>query len=83
MAQDEMTQVYETFDEDLRSLQEKVAELTRANEALTAENQGLRAKYAENTATPMLYFGDEKEFYTGEIRDMVLSAVEDALSATS
>lgn len=82
MAQDEMTQVYETFDEDLRSLQEKVAELTRANEALTAENQGLRAKYAENTAIPMLYFGDEKEFYTGEIRDMVLSAVEDALSAT-
>ncbi len=82
MAQEEMTQVYETFDEDLRILQEKVAELTRANEALQYENQGLRAKYAENDETPMLYYGDEKEFFTGEIRDMVLGAVEDALNAT-
>ena len=82
MAQDEVEQVYETFDEELRVLKEKVAELTKANEALVYENQGLRAKYASADAVPLICFGDEEEFYTGEIRDMVLSALESALSST-
>ena len=81
-AEDEVDKVYETFDEDLRALQEKVAELTKANEALQYENQGLRAKYAESDAAPILYFGDEEEFYQGEIRDMVLGTLDEALSAT-
>ena len=69
-AEDEVDKVYETFDEDLRALQEKVAELTKANEALQYENQGLRAKYASTSAVPIIYLGDEEEFYQGEIRDM-------------
>lgn len=81
-AEDEIDTVYETFDEELRELQNKVAELTNANEALQYENQGLRAKYAVSDAVPVLYFGDEEEFYQGEIRDMILGTLDDALAAT-
>lgn len=81
-AEDEVEKVYEAFDEDLRSLQEKVAELTKANEALQYENQGLRAKYAAADAAPVLYLGDEEDFYQGEIRDMILSTLDEALTAT-
>jgi len=81
-AEDEVDKVYEAFDEDLRALQEKVEELTKANEALQYENQGLRAKYAAAPATPIVYLGDEEEFYQGEIRDMVLGTLDEALSAT-
>lgn len=81
-AEDEVNKVYEEFDEDLRELQEKVEELTRANEALQYENQGLRAKYASSPAAPIIFLGDEEEFYQGEIRDMVLGTLDEALSAT-
>lgn len=82
MAEDEIDKIYDPFDEDLRQLQDKVAELTRSNEALQYENQGLRARYADITASPVIYLGDEEDFYQGEIRDMILSTLEEALSAT-
>lgn len=81
-AEDEIDKIYDTFDEDLRQLQDKVVELTRSNEALQYENQGLRARYADITASPVIYLGDEEDFYQGEIRDMILSTLEEALSAT-
>lgn len=81
-AEAEKDEVYETFSEDLQALQERVTELMKANEALQYENQGLRAKYASSDAVPLLYFGDEEEFYEGEIRDMVLGVLDEALAAT-
>ena len=81
-AEDEVDKIYEAFDEDLRTLQEKVEELTKANEALQYENQGLRAKYSAVSATPIVYLGDEEEFYQGEIRDMVLGTLDEGLAAT-
>ena len=59
-----------------------MAGLTKANESLQYENQGLRAKYAGAETIPVLFLGDEEDFYQGEIRDMILSALEEALSAT-
>ena len=81
-AEAEVDKVYEAFDEDLQALQDKVAELTKANEALQYENQGLRAKVAGSAAVPVIYAGDEEEFYQGEIRDMILGTLDEALSAT-
>ena len=81
-AEDEVDKVYEEFDEDLKALQEKVAELTRANEALLYENQGLRAKITSTDSLPVIFLGDEEEFYQGEIRDMILGSLDDALGAT-
>ena len=81
-AEQEVEDVYDTFDEDLKSLQAKIEELTKANEALQYENQGLRAKYANSDDVPVLYLGEEEDFYQGEIRDFVLSVIDDALNAT-
>ena len=83
-AEDEVEKVYEEFDEDLRDLQEKVAELTKANDILRFENQGLRARLAssDGDGAPIIFSGDEEEFYQGEIRDMVLGTLDEALSAT-
>ena len=80
-AENEIDQVYDEFDEDLRALQEKVAELTKANEALQYENQGLRAKLAAVDAAPLIFMGDEEDFYQGEIRDIILGAIDDASGA--
>ena len=79
-AENEIDQVYDEFDEDFKALQEKVTELTKTNEALQYENQGLRAKLAAADATPLLLLGDEEDFYQGEIRDIVLGAIDDAFS---
>ena len=81
-AEDEVDKVYETFDDELRELQSKIAELTKANEALQYENQGLRTKYAASDVAPIIYLGEEEEFYQGEIRDMVLGTLDEALAAT-
>ena len=59
-----------------------MAELTRANEALQYENQGLRAKLASSENQPLIFLGDEEEFYQGEIRDMVLGSLDEVLNAT-
>ena len=53
-----------------------MAGLTKANESLQYENQGLRAKYAGAETIPVLFLGDEEDFYQGEIRDEALSATE-------
>lgn len=68
----------DTFDDDLRRLQSRIAELTRENGSLQMENQGLRNKLSGEKSTPILYLGEEEEFYPGEIREMLLDALAKA-----
>ena len=81
-AENEIDQVYEAFDEDLKRMQQKMEELTKANEALILENSVLRAKLNATEAMPILYQGDEEDFYPDEIKDMILSAIDEALTHT-
>ena len=81
-AEEEMNQVYEAFDEDIRNLQRKLEELSKANEALQMENFGLRAKMNASDSVPMIYQGDEEDFYQDEVKDMVLGVLADALNNT-
>ena len=69
----------ESVDEELRTLQKKVEELARTNEILTCENEGLRAKLSSVEEVPLLYFGNEEEFFQNEIKEMVLDALEERL----
>lgn len=78
-ARAEADKILDGFDDDLLKLQKQVEELTRSNEALQYENQGLKAKLNAVDAVPLLYMGDESEFYQGEIKDLVLSVLSDAL----
>ena len=80
--EEEMNQVYETFDEDLNSLQQKLDELVKANEALMIENSVLRAKLNTVDAMPIVYQGEEEDFYPNEIKDMILGVLDDALFTT-
>lgn len=77
-AQNEVADVYATLDEELQELQQKVEKLTRRNEALLYENQGLAARLSQNNSAPLLFRGDEEEAYQGEIKDLVLSCLADA-----
>lgn len=70
------------FDDEMRKLQKQVEDLTRANEALQYENQGLKAKLDSSDAVPVLFMGDEFEFYQGEIKDLILAALTEALKGT-
>lgn len=77
-AKHEANKLLESFDDELDRMREQVAALTRENEALVAENQGLRARLDALDQVPILCFGDEYEFYPGEIKDLILSVLTDA-----
>lgn len=71
-------QILEGFEEDMQKMQSQIDNLTKANEALQYENQGLRAKLAATNSIPLLFMGDEFEFFQEEIKDIVLSVLDDA-----
>lgn len=79
-ARTEADKILDGFDEDMTRLQKQINDLTRANEALQFENQGLKAKLDSSDSVPILYMGDEYEFYQGEIKDLILSVLSDSLS---
>ena len=62
----------------MQRLQRQVEELTRANEALQYENQGLRAKLDASDTVPVLNMGDENDLYPGEVKDLLLAVLSDA-----
>ena len=46
-----------------------------------AANQGLREKLNSQDAQPVLFLGDEEEFFPGEIKEIILSILDEALSS--
>lgn len=78
-AEIETSEVIDTFDSDIKKLQEQVDDLLNRNVALQMENQGLKAKLDSKESVPVLYMGDEYEFYQGEIKDILLAVLTEAL----
>lgn len=78
---DEANMLLDSFDEDMQKLQDQVEALTRANEALQFENQGLKAKIDSRDISPILFMGDEYEFYPGEVKDLILSTLSNAIKS--
>lgn len=76
---DEAYKLLDAFDDDMNKLQKQVEELSRANEVLSIENQGLRNKLSGNDNEPVLYLGDEEELFPGEIKDILLATINEAL----
>lgn len=79
-AQTEANTLIASVDDDMQRLQKQIEDLTKANEILQYENQGLKAKLDSGDSFPLLMMGDEDDFYQGEIKDMVLSTLENAVS---
>lgn len=68
-----------TFDAEFDTWRQRVDALARENAALRAENEGLRTKLMDSDSLPVLYAGEEDGLYVGEITDIVLSVLSDAL----
>ena len=80
-AKSEADKILDDFEEDMRKLREQVEQLSRANDALTSENYGLRSKINSTDQVPVLFGGDEEEFYPGEIREMILDSLDETLKS--
>lgn len=78
-AEAEVEGIYDALDDDLAKLQKKVEELTKQNNALLAENNGLIGKLSQMNRLPVLYQGEEQDLYPGEILDYVLDILMEAL----
>ena len=74
---DELLQL---FDEDMEKMKAQIEELSRFNEALRYENDGLRAKLNNSDNLPLIFYGSEHDVYQGEIKDLILSTLNDALN---
>ena len=57
--------------------QTQVEALTEQNARLQSELAGLRARVDSMGERPLLYYGDEKEFYQGEMLEFVLAALSE------
>ena len=75
----EADQLLESFDEENRKLREDNERLRCQNVQLAYENQGLRSKLDSQTGVPVLYMGNEDDFYAGEIKDLLLATLESGL----
>ena len=77
-ARNEANKILDGFENEMQYLQEQIDELTRVNEALQYENQGMRTKLDTMNNIPILNLGEEAELYPGEIRDLILLTLAEA-----
>ena len=78
-AEEEKEDVYAVFGEDIETLEKRNAAQRNEILALRVENQGLRSKLAESDSVPILFTGEETDFFAGEIREFALRALSLAL----
>ncbi|MDD6231928.1 MAG: hypothetical protein PUA89_04335 [Frisingicoccus sp.] len=74
----EAEQIVSAYEEDIECLNSQLYEKDIMIQGLTVENERLR-RHMDSGKIPVLYFGKEREFYNGEIQDLILSVLEDAL----
>lgn len=75
----ENEKLLESFDEDLKRMERRIEELSKENTQLEYENQALKAKLDDTEHVPLLYMGEEFEFYAGEIKDLLLRFLDEGL----
>lgn len=76
---DEAAQYIAMADEEIQALNDRIAELMNENQALRNENNGLHYKFNRSDKMPILTFGDEHDFYEGEIKDLILKTLDEAV----
>ncbi|MBR4765453.1 MAG: hypothetical protein IK085_01675 [Clostridia bacterium] len=76
-AKEEMEIFCSSFDEDIDKYERRIAELTKEVDRLQAENQGYRAKLSVIGEAPVIKFGAERDLYPEEIKEIILSILEE------
>lgn len=69
--------LYEIFGVQLEKMEESNVKLNNEVQRLTAELQGLRMRYSDKDKPPVLYLGEEKDLYTGEIKEIILEIMSE------
>lgn len=69
--------LYDLFGEQLEKTTKNNEELSCEVQRLTAELQNLRMKYSDKSNKPVIYMGTEKEFYTDEIKEIILDSLNE------
>ena len=75
--EEENAELYEVFEEQLSKTEEANQALNREIQRLTIENQALRMRLVSRDQQPLIYMGEEADFYEGEIREIILEILED------
>jgi CRISPR/Cas system CSM-associated protein Csm2 small subunit len=75
--EEENEELYEVFEEQLKKTEKNNKDLNKQVQRLTVENQALRMKLASLDKVPALYLGEERDFYTGEIREIILEILSE------
>ena len=75
--EEENDYLYEEFGDQLKKLEDTNARQNNEIQRLTAEVQGLRMKFSEQSQVPIIVAGEEKDLYEGEIREIVLEILEE------
>ena len=81
-AKAEADRILDGFEGDMQKKNFEIERLTSELQKKEYEISWLRAKLDSMTDVPVLIAGDEDDFYPGEAKDFVLSAVKKELSAT-
>ena len=76
---DEANQLVESTDDEIMQMRRQIDILAHENERLMAEITGLRSKMMGLDSLPILFSGTEDDFFPGEIKDIVLCALEEAV----
>ena len=76
---DEANMLVASTDDEIARMLLQIKTLTNENERLAAENAGLRTKMAEVDLQPVLFLGNEDDFFPGEIKDILLRALDEAV----
>lgn len=75
--EEENVDLMNVFEEQLSKTEAINKELSNDIQKLMVENQALRMRLASKDQKPLLYMGEETEFYEGEIREIILEILED------
>ena len=81
-AENERDQLYDEFDDELKQMQNRIAELVRENNALRAENAGLNNKLNGSDGKPVIIMGNEADLYPDEIKEIILSILDEVKNNT-
>jgi hypothetical protein len=83
---DEANQLVESTDDEIErmkheieQMKQQIKDITHENERLAAENNGLLSKMSGLDSLPMLFSGSEDDFFPGEVKDIVLCTLEEAV----
>lgn len=78
----EVDAILDNVEDDLKKKEREIERLSAELEKKEQELYWLKAKVDSMTEIPIIIAGDEDDFYAGEIKDFVLSAVKKELAAT-